>query len=53
MITKQNKDEHLERLWYVREKDEYSFEDYRAIMGKSYSDEIVEAFGVGRPYRER
>jgi DtxR family Mn-dependent transcriptional regulator len=41
LITKQNKDEHLERLWYARERGEYGLKDYRTIMGKSYSPECV------------
>lgn len=42
MISRQSKDEHLERLWYARERGEHGLKDYRTIMGRSYSDECVE-----------
>jgi len=41
LTTKQQKDEHLERIWYARERREESLEDFRAIMGKAYSGECL------------
>ena len=42
MITKQSKDEHLERLWYARERGERGLKDYRTFMGRSYSEECMQ-----------
>lgn len=41
VTSKQREDEHLERLWYSRERREYGLERFRQLMGEAYSGECM------------
>jgi DtxR family Mn-dependent transcriptional regulator len=42
LTTKQQKDEHLERIWYAKERQEGSLEEFRGVMGSAYSAECLQ-----------
>ena len=42
MNRKREKDEHLERLWYIKEEESDSTDDLKSIMKEDFSSEIVE-----------